>query len=280
VTAEAPVAVVLVAMDDEAAPFLSLASEVGEPERVGFAERRPITLAGRQVVLMRTGIGFVNATAAGMSAILRHGVDVPLISAGSAGGLAKDVAVGDVLLGAQLVNADADARAFGYELGQVPGMPKAYDAAPGLADTVRRAAASIRAKEPNFPGSARQRSTAPGPTGQDSTGPTGQAPEGLASVGPAAAGLVLREGTIGSGEIFATAELALGLRADFPDMLAIDMESAALAQLCHNFGVDFVSVRAVSDLCAPDGTEFLTHIDDAAFRSARVVTEVIGLLGT
>ncbi len=89
---------------------------------------------------------------------------------------------------------------------------------------------------------------------------------------------MLREGTIGSGEKFVTADLALRLRADFPDMLAIDMESAALAQLCHNFGVDFVSVRAVSDLCAPDGTEFLTHVDDAAQRSAQVVTAVVGQL--
>jgi adenosylhomocysteine nucleosidase len=189
---------------------------------------------------VRTGIGFVNATSAGVSAILRHGGDVPLISAGSAGGLAKDVAVGDVVLGARLVNADADARAFGYALGQVPGMPEAYDAAPELADAVRRAAAYVDA----------------------------EAPEPL----------VLREGTIGSGEKFATADLALRLRADFPDMLAIDMESAALAQLCHNFGVDFVSVRAVSDLCAPDGTEFLTHVDDAAARSARVVAAAVSLL--
>jgi adenosylhomocysteine nucleosidase len=90
---------------------------------------------------------------------------------------------------------------------------------------------------------------------------------------------VLREGSIGSGEKFATADLALRLRADFPDMLAIDMESAALAQLCHNFGTGFVSVRAISDLCAPDGTEFLTHVDDAALRSAQVVAAAIGLLG-
>lgn len=230
-----PVAVVLVAMDDEAAPFLDLASEVGEPERVGRAVFRHVTLAGQPVVLVRSGIGFVNATAAGTSAILRHGVDVPLISAGSAGGLGKDVAVGDVVLGSRLVNADADARAFGYVLGQVPGMPEAYDAAPGLADAVRQAAGTV-------------------------------------------AGQVLREGTIGSGEKFATADLALRLRADFPDMLAIDMESAALAQLCHNFGTEFVSVRAVSDLCAPDGTEFLTHVDDAALRSAQVVTAAVGLL--
>lgn len=234
-SAGTPVAVVLVAMDDEAAPFLDLASEVGEPERVGRAVFRHITLAGQPVVLVRSGIGFVNATAAGTSAILRHGVDVPLISAGSAGGLGKDVAVGDVVLGSRLVNADADARAFGYVLGQVPGMPEAYDAAPGLADAVRQAAGTV-------------------------------------------AGQVLREGTIGSGEKFATADLALRLRADFPDMLAIDMESAALAQLCHNFGTEFVSVRAVSDLCAPDGTEFLTHVDDAALRSAQVVTAAVGLL--
>lgn len=238
-----PVAVVLVAMDDEAAPFLELASAAGEPELVGRAEHRRLTLAGRPVVLVRSGIGFVNATAAGAGAIFRYGADVPLISAGSAGGLAKDVAVGDVVLGTRLVNADADARAFGYVLGQVPGMPEAYDAAPGLADAVRQASA------------------------------VGVPPAG--EVGGAA---VLREGTIGSGEKFVTADLAARLRADFPDVLAVDMESAALAQLCHNFGTDFVSVRAVSDLCAPDGTEFLTHVDDAALRSARLVTAAIGVL--
>lgn len=251
-SAPAPVAVVLVAMDDEAAPFLDLASEVGDPERVGRAEYRRITLAGRPVVLVRSGIGFVNATAAGAAAILRHGADVPLISAGSAGGLAKDVAVGDVVLGVRLVNADADARAFGYVLGQVPGMPEAYDADPVLADAVRRAAADVAG---DVAGDVEARAAG-----------DGQEPRGL------------REGTIGSGEKFATTDLALRLRADFPDILAVDMESAALAQLCGNFGARFVSVRAVSDLCAPDGTEFLTHVDDAALRSAQVVTATVGLL--
>ena len=245
---EPPVAVVLVAMDDEAAPFLDLATEqvpgssakpsaspTTPPERVGRAEHRHLTLAGRPVVLVRTGIGSVNASAAGASAILRYGADVPLISAGSAGGLAQGIAVGDVVLGTRLVNADADARAFGYVLGQVPGMPQAYDAAPRLTEAARKAAVAVGAQ-------------------------------------------ALREGTVGSSEKFATTDVALGLRTNFPDMLAIDMESAALAQLCHSFGTDFVSVRAVSDLCAPDGTEFLTHIDDAAQRSARVVTAMIGLL--
>lgn len=239
-SSERPAAVVLVAMDDEATPFLDLASSVGDPTRIGHAEHRHLTLTGRPVVLVRTGIGFVNATSAGASAIFRHGSDVPLISAGSAGGLASDIAVGDVVLGTRVVNAAADSRAFGYVLGQVPGMPVAYEAAPGLADAVRLAANGESAQEPGAP--------------------------------------VLREGTIGSGETFATAELALHLRAQFPDMLAVDMESAALAQLCHSFGTDFVSVRAVSDLCAPDATEFFTHVDDAAQRSAQIVATVVGLL--
>jgi adenosylhomocysteine nucleosidase len=237
-------------MDDEAAPFLSLASDVGEPERVGLAEQRLITLGGRTVLLVRSGIGFVNTTSAAAAAILRYGTGVPLISAGSAGGLGKDVAVGDVVLGTRLVNADADARAFGYVLGQVPGMPEAYDAAPALADAVRGGAATVA-------GTATGTGTGAGAGEQQ----------------------VLREGVIGSGEKFVTTDLAHQLRSDFPDMLAVDMESAALAQLSHNFGVDFVSVRAVSDLCAPDGTEFRTHVDDAAHRSALVVTAAIGLLG-
>ncbi|HEV6953757.1 MAG TPA: 5'-methylthioadenosine/S-adenosylhomocysteine nucleosidase [Promicromonospora sp.] len=242
-TAAPPVAVVQVAMDDEAAPFLDRATEVAEPETVGRAVYRRITLAGRPVVLVRSGVGFVAATAAATGVILHHGTGVPLISAGSVGGLAKGVAVGDVVLATHLVNANADARAFGYALGQVPGMPPMYEADPALAEAVRRAASA-------------------------------GVPAGAAD-GPAAPGSVLREGTIGSGERFVTTDLAAQLRVDFPDMLAVDMESAALGQLCHSFGTPFVSVRAVSDLCAPDGTEFLTHIDDAAERSARLVTAVI-----
>ena len=51
-----------------------------------------------------------------------------LVSAGSAGGLGVGVRVGDVVVGSSYVLADADARAFGYVLGQVPGMPASYPA--------------------------------------------------------------------------------------------------------------------------------------------------------
>jgi len=36
-----------------------------------------------------------------------------------------------------------------------------------------------------------------------------------------------------------------------------------------------VSVRCISDLCAPDGAEFREHLDDAAARAARVVHDLV-----
>ncbi|WP_345752724.1 5'-methylthioadenosine/S-adenosylhomocysteine nucleosidase [Microbacterium rhizophilus] len=225
-------AVVLVAMEEEAAPFLARADEVSEPVRIGRAVHRGIVVDGRTHVLVQTGIGMVNGANAAAGALARYGDDVHLISAGSAGGLAKGVEVGDVIVSDSLVNVGADARTFGYALGQVPGMPVAYDGDPEL----RRALLAARV------------------------------------------GLTVREGSVGSGEAFVTAELAARLREDFPHLLAVDMESAAIAQVAHNHGTRFVSVRAVSDLCAPDGTEFLTHVDDAAERSARLVVDALAAL--
>lgn len=225
-------AVILVAMEEEAAPFLERASEVSEPVLIGRAEHRGIVVDGRTHVLVRTGIGMVNAADAASGAMARYGADVHLVSAGSAGGLAQGVQVGDVIVSDSIVNVGADARAFGYALGQVPGMPVAYDGD----EPVRRAL--------------------------------------LAASGD----LTVREGSIGSGERFVTAELAEELRRDFPHLLAVDMESAAIAQVAHNHGARFVSVRAVSDLCAPDGTEFLTHLDGAAERSARLVLAALASL--
>ncbi len=99
-----------------------------------------------------------------------------------------------------------------------------------------------------------------------------------ATLAGAVAGVPVREGGVGSGDKFATADIALGLREAFPALVSIDMETVAIAQVAHNHGARFAVARAVSDLCAPDGSEFETHIDDAADRSARVVIAALGAL--
>ncbi len=117
--------VVVVAMDDEAAPFLARADRVGASREVGLARRTELVLGGREVLLVRSRIGHVAAATAAALALNEVG-PVPLLSAGSAGGLGESVRVGDVVLGDRYLFAGADARAFGYAIGQVPGMPEAF----------------------------------------------------------------------------------------------------------------------------------------------------------
>lgn len=220
-------------MNEEAQPFIDAAAEVSEPLVFGRATHRGLVIDGATVVLVTSGIGFVNAADAAAGALARYGSDALIISAGTAGGLAG-TAVGDVVIGTRFVNTEADARAFGYELGQVPGMPAGYE-------------------------------------------PDAAAISALVEAAPT--GVAIVRGEIGSGEKFVTRELADALREAFPKLLAVDMETAAIAQLTHNHGARFAAVRAVSDLCAPNGDEFKTHLDGAAALSAQTVIAALPALG-
>lgn len=212
-------------MAEEAQPFLDKADSVGDEVVIGGASFRELTFGDRAVALVTSGISTVNAAHAATVAITRYGTGIPIISAGSAGGLSADCRIGDVIISTDVINLDADVRAFGYALGQVPRMPETYLSDAALAEALF-------------------------------TGDHGQ---------PVA------RGRIGSGEKFAVTHVALKLREDFPEVVAVDMESVAIAQVAYKYGSPFVAVRAISDIAAPDGTEFLTHIDDAAERSARVL---------
>jgi adenosylhomocysteine nucleosidase len=239
---QAVTAVVVVAMDAEAEPFLARAQSSGEAVRSGGATLRDLTIDGRRVLLVRSGIGLVNAAAAAAVALATHRPQV-LISAGSAGGLGVGVRVGDVVVGSHYVYSGADARAFGYALGQVPGMPATFDAEAALHDAAVAAAGGLPARELE-PTTVR----------------------------------VLSGGVI-SGDVFVDAERVASVREAFPKALATDMESAALAHTAHLYGVPFLSVRGISDLCSPiEAGEFLTHVDDAADRSAALVEAVLATL--
>lgn len=64
----------------------------------------------------------------------------------------------------------------------------------------------------------------------------------------------LHVGLVATGDQFVTDPKALGaIMTDFPQTLAVDMESAAIAQTCYVLGVKFVSFRIVSDTPGSDG---------------------------
>lgn len=100
-------------------------------------------------------------------------------------------------------------------------------------------------------------------------------PDLLARVGDPVGGRLLR-GQVTSGDAFIDGSTVAGARTRFPEALATDMESAAIAQTCHLFEVPFLTVRAISDLCGPQaGQDFHLELDIAAARSADVALGLI-----
>ena len=79
------------------------------------------TLEGKKVVVVRSGIGKVNA---GMcTQILADVVGVEaVINTGIAGSLNNDVNIGDIVLSTDVLHHDMDAIGFGYKKGQIPQM--------------------------------------------------------------------------------------------------------------------------------------------------------------
>lgn len=231
--------VVIAAMEGEIHPFLERATNLGDAVRAGNAVLRTGVINEFSVLLVQSGIGLVNAAGAATTALAMannnagHTHPPLVISVGSAGGLGSEVRVGDVVIGTDHINIDADARAFGYEFGQVPGMPASYP--------VARALVEASAVEP-----------------------LGHRP-----------GQTVHQGLIVSSYSFVGPERAGRITSQFPRVLATDMESAAIAQTCYVHDTPFLSIRGISDLCGPaSDTDFLTHVDDAAERSAEIATAI------
>ncbi|PTF68777.1 5'-methylthioadenosine/adenosylhomocysteine nucleosidase [Staphylococcus chromogenes] len=84
-------------------------------------------LKGVEVVLIQSGIGKVNV-AISTTLLIQQFKPELIINTGSAGGLQPGLALGDVVVSTKVAYHDADARAFGYAMGQIPGMPETYDA--------------------------------------------------------------------------------------------------------------------------------------------------------
>lgn len=77
-------------------------------------------------------------------------------------------------------------------------------------------------------------------------------------------------GLIASGDQFINSRLQMNaLKQALPDLLAVEMEGAAVAQVCHEFGVPFSVIRTISDAANEDApVDFMKFIDRIAARYA------------
>jgi adenosylhomocysteine nucleosidase len=87
----------------------------------------------------------------------------------------------------------------------------------------------------------------------------------------------VHHGLVISGDRFvSTTAEAQALQAELPEALAVEMEGAAFAQVCHDFGVPFAAVRTISDR-ADDAAhgDFLHFIRTVASPYSAAIVETL-----
>lgn len=106
------------AMDEEVAMLKEKLTEV-QVETKAAMDFYKGKLEGKDVVVVRSGIGKVNAAmCAQILADVYHADHV--INTGIAGSLKAEINIGDIVLSTDALQHDMDAQAFGYEPGQIP----------------------------------------------------------------------------------------------------------------------------------------------------------------
>lgn len=89
----------------------------------------------------------------------------------------------------------------------------------------------------------------------------------------------VKRGLIASGELFISSKSEIDtIRGHFPDVMAVDMESAAIAQVCCQREVPFMCMRVVSDTpwCSHDNSrQYEDFWTEAPQKSFAIVKEII-----
>ena len=225
---------IVAALPEEAAGLLTEMAADPATEIVQLGGRRfhVGTLEGRACVLTLARVGKV--AAATTTAAMIHHFDVEaILFTGVAGGAARHVGIGDIVIASETLQHDLDAS---------PIFPRFEVPLTGLSrhPTDKGMTARLTAAAQAFLG---QRLPGPDAGSHDRASPR------------------LHQGLIISGDRFVSTGIEVErLRSDLPDALAIEMEGAAVAQVCHDYGVACAIMRTISDR-ADDSA----HVDFPAF---------------
>jgi adenosylhomocysteine nucleosidase len=190
---------------------------------------------GHEVVAVLSRIGKVAAATTATTLIERFGVS-HIVFTGVAGGLAPQVNVGDVVVARVFMQHDMDASPL-FPRHEVPltGMTR-FPADVALSNALALAA-PLALQD--------MLATMPQSEWLNLDLPNAQVHQGL----------------IASGDRFVSQTLeSQALQRELPDALAVEMECAAMAQVCRDYGVPLAAVRTISDR-ADDAA----HVDFSRF---------------
>ncbi|MEJ5896927.1 MAG: 5'-methylthioadenosine/adenosylhomocysteine nucleosidase [Aquabacterium sp.] len=212
-------------------------------------------LQGRDIVAVLSRIGKV-AAATTTTVLLTEMACRQIIFTGVAGGLGPDVRVGDVVVADALVQHDMDASPL-FPRYELPGLGVSHLHPP--VDLTARVHEVV--------------SEALSPQALSVNGP-------LKDVHLASLGLGLprvHRGLIASGDQFVNAAADCDtLRHHLPGVLAVEMEGAAVAQVCHDFDTPYVVLRTISDRADESAhIDFPRFVRAVACRYALVMIEAL-----
>jgi len=188
-------------------------------------------LHGHEVIAVVAGIG-KTAVATTTTLLIQHfGADC-IVLTGAAGRVREDLAVGDVVVASHLIHHDLDAS---------PIFPRYHVPTLGRAELESDAAISSLA--------------------------VASAEAFIATDAPA--GAKVQFGLVLSGDQFMEPAALADLRRRFPEALAVEMEGAAVAQVCIEAQTPFAVVRSISD--DGDAASFERFLAEECGRYARAI---------
>jgi len=232
---------------------LEAVTRVDKQEEIAGRTYRKGSLDSTDIVLVGAGIGKVNTAMTATILIRQFGCRL-LVFSGVAGGIDPSLNIGDVVIAERAIHHDSgviqNERVQTYQAGHVPFFNPTdrlgYDSNADLMARVR---------------SVTDRISLAGLS--SNAGGTGNASK-------------LVFGTILAGDQFLNCEATRQRLVSELGGQAIEMEGAALAQVCEAFSVDWLNIRALSDLAGQEAHfDFGSFVSEVASRSAEIVRSII-----
>ncbi|MCH1627393.1 5'-methylthioadenosine/S-adenosylhomocysteine nucleosidase [Fredinandcohnia quinoae] len=225
--------VAIIGAMDEEVTILREMIENKEEITIAGCEFYSGTLNTQEVILLKSGIGKVNAAMSTAILLQQFNPDY-VINTGSAGGYLESLNVGDIVISTEVRHHDVDVTIFDYEYGQVPGMPAAFTSNERLIELAEKSAKEI-------------------------------------------SDMQIVKGLIVTGDSFMNdPDRVEFVRGKFKDLNAVEMEAAAIAQVCHQFETPFVVIRALSDIAGKESNiSFDQFLETAAVNSSKLVVKLV-----
>lgn len=208
------------------------------PKKLPGLDILETTFHGNRLILAKSGVGKVN-TAMNVAIVLAHTAVDAVLNVGTAGGLRQGQKILDLVVPEEVLAVDVDVTPLGFAYGQILGGPPVFFTDPNLRGRFERAAT----RWTDMP--------------------------------------TVHRGAVGTGDTFVNKPQQVELireRFGRDRVACVEMEGAALAQVCLNFAVPCLIVRSLSDVPA-DGEEnhldFPVFLERAAHNAARLLVEML-----